>query len=108
MIDPILDRCVEEYFAQPGPAAERMASVLHYLADELMRDAFPYDYSGSVEIFIDANKLKRRLLDAIENHPETRTADYEVHLARLTEEAPSPSKKASELVENRSFLCFNC
>jgi hypothetical protein len=106
--DPVLDRCVEEYLAQPGLPAEKMGAVLQYLADELMRDAFPYDYSGSVEIFIDALKLKRRLLEAVESHPETKTADYEVHLARLTEEPPSVSKKTADFVENRSFLCFNC
>ncbi|NBS70897.1 hypothetical protein EBT31_18625, partial [bacterium] len=50
-----------------------MGAVLQYLADELMRDAFPYDYSGSVEIFIDALKLKQRLLEAVNSHPETKT-----------------------------------
>jgi hypothetical protein len=80
----------------PGPSVERMAAVFDYLADELMRDAFPCEHAGRFELFLDAPKLKQRLIDAIKVHPEVRSASYEPHLARLTGDEPLRLKTASD------------
>lgn len=96
MTDPILDRCAAEYLVAAGTPIERMAAVFEYLADELLRDAFPCDQSGGVELFLDAPKLRQRLLDAIRLHPEARTASYEPDLARLKGEQPLRLKTTSD------------
>jgi hypothetical protein len=100
--DPILERCVLEFNSSPGSSAERMSAVLEYLADELLRDAFPYDHSGSCELFVDAFKLKNRLLEAIRVHPETRTASYESHLAKLTGQTPPRVAKTEDFQRDPS------
>lgn len=88
MSDPILERCVAEFLMAPGTCVERMAAVFDYLADELLRDAFPCEHAGRLELFLDAPKLKQRLVDAIKVHPEVRSASYESDLARLTGDEP--------------------
>ena len=105
MSDPVLDRCVDEYITSPGTPAERMGAVLEYLADELIRDAFPYDPCGSSDLFVDALKLKSRLLDAVKFHPESRTASYESDLAKLKGEAPPRISKSANLQPDPSELC---
>ncbi len=96
MSDPILERCVLEFNSSPGSSIERMGAVFEYLADELLRDAFPYDHSGSCELFVDAFKLNSRLLDAVRAHTETRPARYESHLAKLKGEKPLRIAKTSD------------
>ena len=108
MSDPLLDYCVREHSNSPGSSVEKMAAVFEYLADELLRDAFPYDYSGSSELFVDAVKLRERLLEAIRVHPETRTASYESHLARLKGETPPSLSKTTDFQRNSSDFCLNC
>lgn len=107
MSDPILNRCVREHSSSPGSAVEKMGAVFEYLADELLRDAFPYDHSGSSELFVDAVKLRQRLLEAIRVHPEARTASYESHLARLKGETPPSLKKSTDFQRDSSDLCLN-
>jgi hypothetical protein len=84
MTDQLLDHCVERFTTACGPFEQKMGAVLTYLADELMKDAFPYDYCGSSEIFIDANKLRQRLLKVVDNHPGGYCPPYQVHLSRIT------------------------
>lgn len=84
MSDPLLAACVELYETSDGSTVDRMSIVLAYLADELQRDAFPHSYRGSTEIFLDAVRLRKRLIDAIRLHPEIPTASYEPDLAKLT------------------------
>lgn len=88
MNDPLLEHCVELYETFKGSPVERMSVVFAYLANELQRDAFPHSYRGNAEVFLDAVKIKERLLDAIRLHPETRTASYEPDLAKLTGKTP--------------------
>jgi len=82
--DPILAQCVELYETTEGTPTDRMSVVLAFLAIELQRDRFPHNYKGNTELFLDAVGLRKRLLDAIRLHPETRTASYEPDLAKLT------------------------
>jgi hypothetical protein len=82
-----------------------MGAVLEYLADELIRDAFPYDPCGSSDLFVDALKLKSRLLDAVKFHPESRTASYESDLAKLKGEAPPRIPKSANLQSDPSEFC---
>jgi len=96
MIDPILDRCVDEFTSSPGSSAEKMGAVLEYLAEELIRDAFPNHYNGNLEVFIDAVRLRRRLLDAVKDQGDVRTASYEPDLARLKGEVPPRIKEPSD------------
>jgi hypothetical protein len=88
MTDQLLDQCVERFSSARGPFERKMGAVLTYLADELTKDAFPYAYCSSSELFVDAEKLKQRLLNAVSGHPEARVASYEAHLAKLREERP--------------------
>lgn len=88
MTDPILAQCVELYETTEGTSTDRMSVVFAFLATELQRDAFPHSYRGNAEIFLDAVRLRKRLLDAIRLHPETRTASYEPDLAKLTRAMP--------------------
>lgn len=108
MSDPILNRCVDEYITSPGSPAERMGAVFEYLADELIRDAFPYDPCGSSDLFVDALKLKDRLLRAVRNHSESRTASYESDLAKLKGEVPPRIPKTSNLQSNQARFCSSC
>lgn len=108
MNDPILDRCVDEFTSSPGSSAEKMGAVLEYLADELIRDAFPNHYNGNLEVFVDAAKLRRRLLEAVKNHPDVRTASYEPDLARLKGEVPPRIKEPSEFPKLDYEVCLNC
>jgi len=94
MNDQLLDQCVERFSAACGPFERKMGAVLTYLADELTRDAFPYAYCGSSEVFIDASKLKQRLLNVVNRHPETYCPPYQVHLTRIA--AYDCSKKQSD------------
>ena len=96
MQDPILERCVAEYLMSPGTSVEKMAAVFEYLSDELMRDAFPCEYAGRIELFLDAPSLKTRLIKAIKVHPEVRSASYEPHLARLTGDEPLRLKTTTD------------
>lgn len=84
MTDHLLERAVGLFESSTGSSAERMGLVFQLLADELLRDAFPHDYRGSAEVFLDALKVQKRLMDAVRVHPETRTASYESDLAKLT------------------------
>jgi len=95
VIDPLLTQCVELYETTEGSSTDRMSVVLAFLACELQRDAFPHSYRGSTEIFLDAVRLRKRILEAIRLHPETRTASYEPDLAKLTGQT-LPRFKASK------------
>jgi hypothetical protein len=97
MIDPILTQCVELYETTAGSSTDRMSVVFAFLSHELQRDAFPHSYKGNTEIFLDAVRLRERLLDAIRLHPETRTASYEPDLAKLTGKTLPNLQKASNL-----------
>jgi len=103
--DPILNRCVDEYITSPGSPAERMGAVFEYLADELIRDAFPYDPCGSSDLFVDALKLRSRLLEAVRVHPESRMASYESDLAKLKGEVPPRIPKSANLQSDSSRFC---
>ncbi len=97
MTDPILSQCAELYETTDGSSIDRMSVVLAFLATELQRDAFPHSYKGNTEIFLDAVRLRKRLLDAIRLHPETRTASYEPDLAKLTGALPRRFKASEDL-----------
>ena len=84
MTDRLLERTVDLFDRSTGSSAERMGIVFQFLAEELVRDAFPCDCTGKFEVFLDAIKLQKRLNEAVKIHPETRTASYESDLARLT------------------------
>lgn len=92
MTDRLLERTVELFECSSGSSAERMGVVFQFLADELLRDAFPCERTGKFEIFLDAVRLQKRLNEAVKLHPETRTASYESDLAKLTGQ-PLPSFK---------------
>ncbi|NDD56053.1 hypothetical protein EBZ39_19675 [bacterium] len=66
----LLKRCVAEYYMSAGCSPTRMADVLRYLSDELLRDAFCYDHTENPCLLLDASLLRKRLLTAAESIKE--------------------------------------
>ena len=83
MTNSLITRCLTEYHGLPGLPTERMGKVFEFLADELMKDAFPCVQSGRYELFLDAVKLRQRLLEATQQFSENRRFDYESDLAKV-------------------------
>lgn len=77
-VNPLLDRCVAEYCLAPGLSAHKMAAVLKYLADELMRDTFTLEHRGSSELLLNACALHSRLQHAADplHFEEVKTPDH--------------------------------